>query len=195
MRRRTLLVALCCVVLAACTTTTTSTDPATDDIPDIPVDLLHDEAAARIAMAAIEKEVGVETAMVRTLSVYSTYLIVEVQDPDIPEHIDEYTWRDGVVEPAEPVHLSGPQEDIDASLYPSSAVNLGDLADIVKAAERRLENARPIRIEQAVASYLYIERSSSLDGRVTIRISVSGPRRSGNVETTANGEILSATVS
>ena len=195
MKRRTLLVTLCCVVLAACTTTTTSTDPATDDIPDIPVDLLHDEAAARIAMAAIEKEVGVETAMVRTLSVYSTYLIVEVQDPDIPEHIDEYTWRDGVVEPAEPVHLSGPQEDIDASLYPSSAVNLGDLADIVKAAERRLESARPIRIEQAVASYLYIERSSSLDGRVTIRISVSGPRRSGNVETTANGEILSATVS
>jgi hypothetical protein len=181
--------------LAACTTTTTSTDPVTDLTSAIPVDLLHDEVAARLAMRAIEEELGVETAMVRTLSVYSTYLIVEVQDPENPEHIDEYTWRDGVVAPPEPVHLSGPQEDVEAALYPSTSVNLGELADIVKAAERRLENARPIGIEDAVASYLYIERSSALDGRVTIRISVSGPRRSGNVETSASGEILSATVS
>jgi hypothetical protein len=131
----------------------------------------------------------------RTISVYPEYLIMEVQDPATPEHIDSYTWRDDDVEPPEPVHLSGPQEEVEAALYPTTSVNLGQLARIVKAAERRLERATPIRIEDAKATYLYIERSSSLDGRVTIRISISGPRRSGNVETTASGEILTATVS
>jgi hypothetical protein len=184
------------VGLAACTTTTeTSTNPATDAVSDIPVNLLHDRLAAALAVRDIEKDVPIETAMVRSISVYDTYLIMEVQDPGIPEHLDQYTWRDGVVEPPEPVHLSGPQEDVDASLYPTSAVNLGELSHIVKKSERRLERAEPIRIEEARASYLFIERSSSLDGRVTIRISISGPRRSGNVETTASGEILNATVS
>ena len=183
-------------VVSACTTTAeTNSNPATDAVSDIPVNLLHDRGAAAVAVGDIEKEVGIETAMVRSISVYDTYLIVEVQDPGLPEHLDQYTWRDGVVEPPEPVHLSGPQEDVDASLYPTTAVSLGDLARIVKRAERRLENAQPIRIEEARASYLYIERSSSLDGRVTIRISISGPRRSGQVETTATGEILDATVS
>ena len=197
MRRRWAFGAVSLVfMLAACTTTTdTSTNPATDSVSDIPVDLLHDRFAARIAVTDIEKEVGVESAMVRTISVYQTYLIMEVQDPGIPEHIDEYTWRDGVVDPPEPVHLSGPQEEIEAALYPTTAVNLGELAHIVKTAERHLERAKPVRIEQARASYLYMERSSSLDGRVTIRISISGPRRSGNVETTASGDILNESVS
>ena len=184
------------VMLAACTTTTeTNSNPATDAVSDIPVSLLRDRGAAAKAVGDIEKEVGTETAMVRSISVYETYLIMEVQDPDVPEHLDSYTWRDGVVEPAEPVHLSGPQEDVDASLYPTTAVNLRELSHIVKKSERRLENAQPIRIEEARASYLFIERSSSLDGRVTIRISISGPRRSGQVETTASGDILEATVS
>ena len=183
------------LLLAACTTTTTSTNPATDAIEDIPVDLLHDRFAAKLAVDDIEKQLGVETAMVRTMSVYETYLIMEVQDPENPEHIDSYTWRDGSVDPPEPVHLSGPQEDVEAELYPTSAINLGQLSHIVKTGERRLERATPIRVEQADATYLYIERSSSLDGRVTIRISIDGPRRSGYVETSGSGAILSATVS
>jgi hypothetical protein len=64
----------------------------------------------------------------------------------------------------------------------------------VHAAEARLEAARPVGIEEARATYLYIQRSTSLDGRLVIRISIEGPRRSGNVETTASGEILTADV-
>ena len=196
MRPSSTLVALSLMLaLVACTTTDTTTSPATDSVSDLPVDLFHDRFAARIAVTDIEKEIGIETAMVRTISVYQTYLIMEVQDPGIPEHIDSYTWRDGVVEPPTPVHLSGPQEEVEAELYPTSAVNLGELSHIVKVAERRLERARPIRIEQAEANYLFIERSPSLDGRVTIQISISGPRRSGNVQTTASGDILSESVS
>jgi len=99
------------------------------------------------------------------------------------------------VEPPEPVHLSGPQEEVEAALYPTSAVNLGQLAETVQKAERLLKHAEPIRVEEARASYLYIERSSSLDGRILIRISIDGPRRSGSVTTSASGEVLEHTVS
>jgi hypothetical protein len=182
------------LVLTACTTTTTTGTEQLDEI-DVPVDLLHDAGAARRALAGIEDRVGSSPAQVGDITIYPEYMIVEAQDPNILDHIDSYTWRDDSVESPTPVHLSGPQEDIDASLYPTTAVDLGELPDIVRAAEARLENARPIRVEQARVTYLYIERDTSLDGRVVIRISVTGPRRSGNVVTTASGEILEATVS
>jgi hypothetical protein len=52
-----------------------------------------------------------------------------------------------------------------------------------------------VRIEQARVTSLYIQRDASLDGRVLIRISITGPRRSGSVVATASGDILEATVS
>jgi hypothetical protein len=192
-QRAALLVALALFGLVACTTTPPDTIPTPDD--NRPVDLLHDRGAARRALEAIEKRVGATPAQVSEISVYPEYMIVEAQDPNILDHIDTYTWRDGDVSPPEPVHLSGPQEDVDASLYPTTSVNLNQLPTIVANSERELGSARPVRIEQARATYLYIERSSSLDGRVTINLSIGGPRRSGYVETTASGEILSATVS
>lgn len=196
MNRRVLLaIVVLTLGLGACTTTTSTETIPTPDNTDLPVDLLHDRGAARRALAEIEERVGISPAQVTDITIYTDYMIVEAQDPNVLDHIDTYTWRDDDVSAPEPVHLSGPQEAVDASLYPTTAVNLARLPDIVRDAERELANARPIRIEEALATYLYIERSTSLDGRVVIRLSISGPRRSGNVETTSSGEILTATVS
>jgi hypothetical protein len=193
-RYRRLVLVAAVVLLAACTTTTTS-DTTTSGGDDGPADLLHDRGAAKRAIAAIERKVGASPAQVVEVLTYPEYMIVQAQDPEVPDHIDTYTWRDGKVEPREPVHLSGPQEDTDAKLFPTSAVDFGQLPRIARAAERRLQRARPVGIEQARASYLDIERSSSLDGRVTLSIYIEGPRRSGRVETGTGGEILEATVS
>jgi len=196
MNRRVLMVlAVLTFGLGACTTTTTTETIPTPDNTDLPLDLLHDRGAAQQALEAIEQQVGISPAQVTDITIYPEYMIIEAQDPNVLDHIDTYTWRDDDVSVPEPVHLSGPQEDVDASLYPTIAVNLARLPEIVRAAERALATARPIRIEEALATYLYIERSTSLDGRVVIRLSISGPRRSGNVETTSSGEILTATVS
>ena len=97
--------------------------------------------------------------------------------------------------PRTPVHLSGPQEDTEALLFPTTGLDFDDLPDFVRDAEDRLQRARPTPIEDALASYLSIERSSSLDGRITIRIYISGPRRSGNVEVTTSGEVIAESVS
>lgn len=196
MRRSSVLVGVTAllVTLAACTTTTTDT---TNPEEDRPVDLLHDRGRAAHAIAAIEHAVGAAPARVDEVDVYPEYLILEAQDPSVPEHIDRYEWRDGEVPPATPVQLSGPQEDVEASLFPTSAVRWAELPSMVATAERAALRNRPLRIEEPAAQYVSIDRSTSStdDGRVLVRIYINGPRRSGNVEMTASGEIRSVTVS
>jgi len=196
MRRLAPAVVLVVLALTACTTTSgDSTTPATGS--QIPVDLLHSANAANRAMLAIEKKVGASPARVSEILVYPDYMIVDAQDPNALDHINRYTWRGGTVDPSEPVHLSGPQDAVDASLFSTSAVNLMQLPRIVLDAEQTLQHAKPVRIEQARGSYIDIQRStlSELDGRITLHISVEGPRRSGTVETGSNGDILSTNVS
>lgn len=190
--RKALWAVLAIVLLAACTTTgSTSTDESDA------TDLIHDRGAAATAVAGITKTVGADPASVSEVDIYGEYLISEVQDPANADHIDSYTWRDGSVEPPTPVHLSGPQEEVDASLFLTSAVRWQDIPEIARRAERAAATATPISVEDAHASYVYVQRSTSsaLDGRVTIRISIEGPRRSGSVELTATGQILTVDVS
>jgi hypothetical protein len=187
-------IALLLIGLGACTTTTSDT---TGPESDLPVDLLHDHGRAARAIAAIEQAVGASPARVGEVTVYPEYLITEAQDPAIPDHINRYEWRDGDVPPPEPVQLSGPQEEVEASLFPTSAVQWAELSSMVRTAERATLHNTPLRIEEPAAQYVIVDRSSSSadDGRVLVRIYVTGPRRSGYVEMTASGEIRSVNVS
>ena len=188
--------ALGAITLAACSVSTTSSDDQTTTPDERPVDLLHARGRAAEAIAAIEKQVGAAPAQSSYILVYPEYMDVKAQDPAIPEHIDEYEWRDGNVSGPEPVHLSGPQEETDASLFPTTAVRWRDLPAIISEVEARARHARPTRIEDARASYVIVERSTSPadDGRVEISIYLDGPRRSGRAELTASGDIIALTV-
>lgn len=186
------------ITAAACTSTTTSgtSGSSGEPDPDGPVDLLHMRGAAADAIAAIERVVGTSPAHVADVAVYPEYLIIEAQDPDILDHIDRYTWRNDDVPTPEAVQLSGPQEEVDASLFPTSAVPWRRLAEMVAEAERATLRNTPLRIESPRTSYVSVARSasSSDDGRVLIRIYISGPRRSGSVEMDATGAIRTVTV-
>ena len=185
------------LLLAACTSTTTTGSGTGGSAPDGPVDLLHRRGAAAESIAAIERVVGASPARVTDVTVYPEYLIVEAQDPDIPDHIDRYQWRDGDVPTPEAVQLSGPQEDVDASLFPTSAVRWKRLAAMVADAERAALHNEPLRIESPRAGYVIVDRSTSPDddGKVLVRIYITGPRRSGYVEMTTTGDIRSVNVS
>lgn len=196
-RRSTAVLALVGVVaLGACSVTTTSSGGEESHLDDGPADLLHERGAAARAITAIEEKVGVSPARASEVLIYPEYLDVEAQDPAIPEHIDEYEWRDGTVAPPTAVALSGPQEDVEASLFPTSAVRWRDIPEIVQEVEARARRAQPLRIEEATASYLFVERSTSSDddGRVEIRIYLGGPRRSGYADLTASGDLITLTV-
>jgi hypothetical protein len=193
LRSAAVLVVIGGLALGACTTTTTndSSGGGADA-----ANLLHDRGAAAKAIAAIEKKVDASPAQVTDINVYPEYLDLDAQDPKNAEHIDDYTWRDGTVDPPTPVQLSGPQEDTDAKLFSTSAVHWSEVPAMVRRAEQAAAHNRPLRIEQPEAQYLNVTRSTSSedDGRVVIRISVDGPRRSGYVDLTATGEIRSVDV-
>lgn len=193
-RRRRLFASLPCIVavlafgLASCTTYSTSSSS------DSSVDLLHDRGAAAKAVSDMVKAVGAESAQVTLVYLYDEYANMNAQDPKIPDHINSFNWRDDTVDPPSPEHLSGPIEDTYAELFPTSAVRWSDIPSLARRAEQRLAHAEPTRVEEPNATNVYVQRSSSLDGSVVLRFSIEGPRRSGTVEMTASGKILTATV-
>jgi hypothetical protein len=187
------------LVLGACSVESSSStdDPSESHIDDVSGNLLRAKGAATDAIAAIEQAVGASPARVREVDVYPEYLDLEAQDPAIPEHIDEYTYRDGEVGPRTAVMLTGPQEDVEASLFPTTSMRWDALPSIVKKVERAARTAKPIRIEEARANYVIVRRSTSPedDGRVLLDIYLGGPRRSGYAEVTTSGDILALNVS
>lgn len=158
-------------------------------------DLVREPDQLTGAIEEIAGAVGGEAVRARDVLVYPEYAIVEAQDPAAPDHIDRYTWRGGEVGDAEPVHLTGPQEEVDLELFPLSAVSWADLHELVAEAEDRLEAAEPVAVEEPRAGYVSIGRSSSDDRPLTLTVYVEGPRRSGYVEFSARGDVLTTNVS
>lgn len=197
MRRLAVCVLAGAAALSSCTASTTDTSTDSTTTSTLAVDLLRQERYVPRAISDIVDAVGTEVVQLREVDVYPEYVIVEVQDPAIPDHIDQYEWRGGSVEPPEPVQLSGPQEAIEAELFPSTAVDWRTVARRAGEAEAASETNTPLRIEEPRAQYVFVERSTSseLDGRIILRIYINGPRRTGNVEMTSSGEILSVNVS
>jgi hypothetical protein len=181
---------------AGCSVSTTSSHSG-ETVDGRPVDLLRHRGAAARAVAGIERLIGAVPARATDVLVYPEYMDMKAQDPEVPEHIDEYEWRTTGVSGPEPVHLTGPQEDVEASLFPTTAVRWRDVPGMVRDVEARARGARPIRIEGARVSYLIVRRSTSpdADGRVEIDAYLSGPRRSGYAELTATGELIALHVS
>ena len=150
------------MILAACTTTpgsTSSDESAT-------VNLLHDRGLAARAVAAIEGAVGASPARVGEVLAYPEYLDHEAQVSKVPDHINRYEWRNGGIPPATPVQLSGPKREVEAALFPTSAVQL-KRARQGRRRERAALHNTPLCIEAPQAQHVIIERSTSLadDGR------------------------------
>ena len=182
------------LVLGACSVeSSTSSDPGSEThLDDGSGDLLRGPGAATKAIDAIAQEVGASPMKVREVLVYPEFLDAEAQDPALPDHLDEYTYRDGEVGPPEAVLLSGPQAEVDAALFPTTAVDWDDLPKIVKRVEKAARTAKPTPIEDARVNYVIANRSSdtAVDGRVELAVYIGGPRRNGYAQVTPTGEIV-----
>jgi hypothetical protein len=149
-----------------------------------PGNFLTDPGAAQDAIDAITADLG--PVLVTSVDLYDQYVIFEAQDPTEPENLDSYTFRDGELAPPDPVHVNNSiLADLPNRLFSFADVNWGAVAGLAQTAVAELQ------IEDGVVSHLGAGRGSG-GGDVRLSLSVSGPRRSGSVEATADGAVVSA---
>jgi hypothetical protein len=150
-------------------------------------DFLTTPGAAPRAINAIVRELG--PRRVRYVNMYDTYVIFEAQDPLKPENIDRYTFRNGRLEPFEPVNVSGQtQADIEADLFTITEVNWAAISDLSRTllTETDLEGG-----DVALAS---VERNVPYQPEVRIGLFMNGTRRNASLDATADGTVLGVRV-
>ncbi len=147
-----------------------------------PGNLLTDAGAAPAAIDDITSELG--PILVTSFDLYDHYAIFEAQDPATPENLDTYTYRDGQLEEPSPVHVNNSTlEDLPNTLFSLSEVNWNAVASLSETAVTQLQ------IEDGVVNHMGVGRGFGTPD-IRLSLSVSGPRRSGSLEATADGTVL-----
>jgi hypothetical protein len=126
---------------------------------------------------------GVDPVRMYSVAVYPGYLFAQVQDPAIPDNVDEYHWRSQLDDP-EPVRLNA-SDDLEAGLYSSHEVDWSAIPALVGRALASLD------IDGGEATLVIVERPLPFSTDIRMRVFVNGPRTSGYVDADANGMIFS----
>lgn len=125
--------------------------------------------------------VGVPT-MFTEVDFYSDYGFAVAQNPQLPDHLDRYSWRVGQIDTPEPQ-----TNDADA---PNKVFSINDMDWAVLATVVQ-QTPGLLNVEQGEIIYVSVSRDMFTDGAPVIaRIYVSGPRSSGFVEVAADGTVL-----
>jgi hypothetical protein len=171
-------------------------DPETIDTtpttwaPDSPPNLITERPDA--VLSALRDEFDVPIA-IRRLVLYPEYAFAQVQDPANVRHLDEYNFRDGIIQGEPTPVAAGRYEDWRHEVFSLEIVK----ADVIRrVAEKSLEEMSDLEHPQVQ----YIEVARGYDeansvwggGEVELYVSISDPIRggSGTIRTDAQGEVL-----
>jgi hypothetical protein len=164
--------------------------PAIPGVPDASVPapppqvLSFAEGGAPTVIAAFEGAISGEPTRFVQVLLYPDYAFASAQDANIPTHVDEYPWRDGVVGASSPVQLFG-DDDLEATLWNASDVDWTFIARAVA------EAPGLTTVEQGAVSHIIVDRSVfTPDFAVVVRVYVTGPRGSAYVEYTPAGQMI-----
>jgi hypothetical protein len=138
------------------------------------------QAAGVVDQVAVAR--GADPLQILRAVVYPTYAIIQVQDPAIPEHVDEYLWRGDLGEPA-PVRLGG-LDDLEQALYPVDGADWTALPDLVASAPQLTG------ISDGEVTHVIVARPLPFSTDVRMRVFVYGPRSSGFVDADAAGNVI-----
>lgn len=149
--------------------------------PDAPPNLMLDSPELLIEALREQLEPPIT---VRGIGIYDTYAWADVQDSDQPNHLDSYSFRDGVLSPEPSPVAAGPLEDWEDDLFTLESVK----PDVLRAlAHFALDEFSHLENEQLNGVSIYM----GSDGPV-ITVSVSDPIRggSGSVRADLQGDII-----
>lgn len=151
--------------------------------PSAPVNLFA-EGGAPTVVAAFDAAISGEPTRFMQVLLYPDYAFASAQDANIPDHVDEYPWRDGVVGPSSPVSLVGDGE-LEANLWNATDVDWTFIARAVA------EAPALTTVEAGAVSHIIIDRSVfTPDFAIVVRVYVTGPRGGAYVEYTPAGQMI-----
>ena len=108
-----------------------------------------------------------------------------VRDPDQPENLDDYTWREGTLDAPRAVQI-GATDDIDSEAFPIQSVALDDINEMVEEALEEYD------AEGGYVTTLSI--SPSFESEVVepiILMNLESPRSRAIARFDADGELIS----
>ena len=148
-----------------------------DEDPPAALDLLRNDP--RPAVDAWIDAAG-DGAKAVEVVLYADYAFADVRDPDHPNRILEFGWRDGAVqgpEPAEPF----PGTDLDAESFRMTRVDWDALPGLVAAAPERAH------LPQGEVTHVIVTSDLPFSDRFIFRIYVTAPNGSDYVVATIDG--------
>jgi hypothetical protein len=145
---------------------------------------LFEQGKMKEVVAMFEKEVG-GTVKVLSFTIYKNFSTLQAQDPNKPENVDEYTYRNGKID-KRPVKLygSGKLED---NLFPLSDLNIDAVATLHEEAQNK---AKEKEVEGAKDPYMIIKKNLPFSNKVIWRVYMSGTRKNLYMEADADGKVL-----
>jgi hypothetical protein len=142
------------------------------------------DGGATTVIGSFEAAISGEPTRFMQVLLYPQYAFASAQDANVPTHVDEYPWRDGVVGASRPVTLFG-DGDLEATLWNAADV---DWTFIPRAVA---EAPGLTTVEQGVVSHIIVDRSVfTPDFALVVRVYVTGPRGSAYVEYTPAGQMI-----
>ena len=142
--------------------------------------LWEGEGMARMA-AVFDASIAGEPTNFTQITFYSDYSFAIAQHPTVPNQLDQYGWRLGVVDPPTP---QSNDDDAPNMVFTIDQVNWSAIAGVAAQANSLLG------ITDGEISHIMVDKGIFSDGNVTVRIYVTSPRASGYIEVAADGTVL-----
>jgi hypothetical protein len=150
--------------------------------PDEPHHLMLDEPEAFLTSLRDRLDPPIT---VQRVVFYPTSAFADVQDPDEPRHLDEYSFRDGALAPEATPVAAGRLEEWEDQLFTLEVVR----AEVIRSVARRAV-AEFAELENGELTHMVVSRS--YEGPIEILVYVNDPIRGGSgfMRTDVQGEIL-----
>ncbi|MGB8858645.1 MAG: hypothetical protein WCC60_05290 [Ilumatobacteraceae bacterium] len=144
---------------------------------------LYDGAAMAAVTTVLDNGIAGQPTAFTQIGLYSDYAIATAQNPTLPDHLDQYTWRTGKLGSGSP---QSNDAEAPTKVFTIDQVQWAAVSAVVA-------NAVPLsKVEEGEISYVLISRDSFTDGApVVVRIYVNGPRASAYIQVAADGTVIS----
>ena len=150
--------------------------------PDASEDFFESDALSEFEPKMAEK-IGGEVRVL-DLSIYESFLKIQVQDPQKKENVDGYDYKNSVISEPVPVRLYG-GGNLEQNLFKLKEVNLAKIPELIDEAREKSQD-----LEGAKVTHVIVKKDLPFSNKVKIRVYLSGTRKSAWLVADADGKVI-----